>query len=274
MKIYIVADIEGVSGVSGFDIFGDRFPGEVEKKKRAVELWVKELNAAIEGGLVSGATEILVLDNHGPGDSLFLGSLLSPARLIHGRGRPTWLPFLDESVEALLFVGQHARAGTPTGHLCHTYSRTRLRRVRLNSREIGEIDLVAGIAGARGVPVVFLSGDRRAAEEVRELVPGIGTAVVKEGLSRQACASLSCEQSRALIRREVEIALSRTTRPAPLVFPAPFELVVDYVFKDSWRPLARCLLHPRKGVRWAGWGRLKIADDSLPRLWDRFVGLS
>ena len=37
MKVYIVADLEGVSGVGGFDVYGDALPGEVEKKRQIVE---------------------------------------------------------------------------------------------------------------------------------------------------------------------------------------------------------------------------------------------
>lgn len=272
MKVYIVADLEGVSGVGGFDVLGDELPGKVEKRKRWIELWMQEVNAAVQGCLEAGAREVLVLDNHGPGDSLPLGSLAPPARLIHGLQRPTWLPLLDGSVDALVFVGQHARVGS-AGHLCHTYSRTRLRRVQLNDREIGEIGLVAGIAGTHGVPVVFLSGDQVAAEEAREWVPGMGTVAVKQGLSLRTCASLPCGEARELIREEVAQSLMTRDQVAPLALEPPFTLTVDYPFKDGWRPLARVLLGRGSGLRLAGLMRLRLSDDCLPRLWDRFIGL-
>lgn len=273
MKVYIVADLEGVSGVGGFDVLGDVLPGEVEKRRRWIELWIQEVNAAIQGCLSAGAEEVLVLDNHGSGDSLPLGLLDPPARLLHGRQRPTWLPLLEGSIDALVFVGQHAGAGSG-GHLCHTYSRVRLRRVRLNGREIGEIGLVAGIAGAHGVPVVFLSGDQTAVEEAREWIPGVGTAAVKQGLSRQACASLPCGEARELIRKGVEQSLAAPGRAAPLALAPPFELLVDYRFRDCWRVWARVLLDRGSGLRPAGVNCLKLVGDCLPRLWDRFIGLS
>jgi len=274
MKIYIVADLEGVSGVSGFDVYGDRLPGDVEKKRRAVDLWAGEVNAAIGGSLAAGAREILVLDNHGSGDNLQLDLLDPPAQLIQGRRRPTWLPLLDASVDALLFVGQHAKAGTQQGFLCHTYSRKHLQRILLNGREIGEIGLVAGIAGTHGVPTVFLSGDQRAADEAGDLVPGIESAAVKQGLSMHACLSLSCCEARQLIRARVESGLAKRASIAPLIFGGPFELLVDYKLSESWRIPARRMLRPRGDGRWAGIRRLKLTGPSLPPLWDRFVGIS
>ena len=235
---------------------------------------MREVNAAIEGALAAGATDILVLDNHGSGNSLPLDLLVPPAKLIQGRNRPTWLPLLDASVAALLFVGQHARAGAAQAHLSHTYSRQHLRCVRLNGREIGEIGLAAGIAGIAGVPAVFISGDHAAVEEAREWIPGIESGVVKVGLSGGACLSRPCGEARDMIRAGVERGLSKRARLSPVVFEGPVELVVDYSLKDSWRAPARSLLQPGSGARWAGWGRLRMVDQNLIRLWDRFIGLS
>lgn len=274
MKVYIVADLEGVSGVGGFDLFGDERPGEVEKKRRAVSLWTGDINAAIGGALSGGATEIFVLDNHGSGESLALAEIHPPARLIHGRGRPTWLPLLDSSVDALLMVGHHARVGNQGAHLSHTYSRQRLKRVRLNGRDIGEIGLIAGIAGAHGVPAVFLSGDDAAVAEGQEWIPGIESATVKRSLSRQTCLSLPCEEARDLIGSGVERGLKKKSEIAPTVLSPPLELVVEYRFKDSWRALGRRCLFPTSGMRMAGWGGMKMVDQSLPKLWDRFIGLA
>ena len=125
-----------------------------------------------------------------------------------------------------------------------------------------------------GVPVVFLSGDHRAVEEAREWIPGIESAVVKQGLSRNACLSLPCDEVRARIRTGVRQSLEGGIRSAPVILESPFELFVKYRFKDSWRALARCLLRPRKGMWVRGWGGLRLVDSDLPRLWDRFVGLA
>jgi len=272
MRLYIVADLEGVSGVGGYDLRREKVAGAVGRREKWLDLWVEEVNAAIEGAKEVGAEQIYVLDNHGPGDNIPLAKLAAPAQLIHGGGRPTWMPLLDETLDGLIFIGQHARVGSG-GHLCHTYSRQRLRRVRLNKRDIGEIGLVAGIAGKHGVPVVFLSGDDHAVAEVQEWIPGISSATVKRSLSRQTCLSLPREEAHALIRSGVARGLRQRGDIPPTVFSAPLELMVDYRFRDSWRVLVRRCLYPTSGVRMAGWGRLKIVDSDLSRLWDRFLRL-
>ena len=271
MKVYIIADFEGVSGVDGYDVFSRSLPGDVEKRRRFVEYWVDELNGAIRGAVAAGATEIVLLDNHSAGCTIPLGQLVGPARLIHGAGRPTWLPLLDATFDALLFVGQHAMANTSKAHLCHTYSRRRISKVILNGREIGEIGLGAGIAGCHGVPLAFLSGDDKAVAEARDLVSTVAGATVKFGLSTTSCASVPREEAVGLIRDGVELALKDTAGP-PVRFEPPLELSIVYRWSESWRAAAKSILRPRCG-RISGIRRLTITGNELPEMWDRIIGL-
>lgn len=272
MKVYIVADLEGVSGVGGYDIRREEIAGIVARRDKWLKLWVGELNAAIEGAKKAGAEKIYVLDNHGPGDNIPLARLATPAQLIHGGGRPTWLPLLDNSVDGLIFIGQHARAGSG-GHLCHTYSRTRLRRVSFDGHEIGEIGLVSSIAGTKGVPAVFLSGDDRAVAEARQWIPGIVCLTSKESLSIHACVSQSIRAVREGIREGVFAGLSRCREIAPVASSVSSELLVEYRVRDMWRVPARHLLHWGKRGRMTRQGGLRFSGASLPELWDRFLGL-
>lgn len=270
MKVYVVADLEGVSGVGGFDVRDVASALAADRRGRWLELWAGEVNAAVEGAVAAGAGQVLVLDNHGSGDSLPADLLHASARLVHGTARPTWLPLLDDSVHAVLIVGQHAMAGCPRGHLCHTYSRRRLDRVSLNGTEIGEIGLIAGIAGEAGVPVVFLSGDDGAAAEMGGLARQVETVAVKQSLSRRACVSLSPGESRERIRAGVGRALARRDGIAPVCFAPPLWLRVRYRRRDGWRAGARWL---KGGLRDGWWGReLRLSGDRLGPLWDRFVG--
>ena len=272
MKVYVVADLEGVSGVSGYDVHDLRSPLAASRRDRWLDLWTGEMNAAIDGALAAGAGEILVVDNHSSGDSLPAGGLRRPAQLLHGGARPTWLPGLDASCAAVVIVGQHAMAGDAHGHLRHTYSRRRLEWVRLNGREIGEAGLIAGIAGEHGVPVVCLTGDDRAVAELLALAPGAEGVAVKRSLSRRACVSIAVEESRERIRKGVALALGRRDEIEPVHFPAPLSLRVRYHRRDAWRAPARWL---RSGCRlnWRGGRDLRLRGDLLQPIWDRFVGL-
>jgi len=53
----------------------------------------------------------------------------------------------------------------------------------LTGKPVGEIDVIAALAGHFRTPVVMLSGDHAAANELREIVPDAELAVVKEGLA-------------------------------------------------------------------------------------------
>lgn len=273
MKVYIVTDLEGISGVGGFDVYDPRSPMDTSRRQGWLELWVGEVNAAVEGALESGAEQIVVVDNHSSGDSLPMGQLAAPAQLLQGGNRPTWLPLLDESFAAVVVVGQHAMAGDAGGHLRHTYSRRRLEWVHLNGTEIGEAGLIAGIAGEYDVPVVCLTGDNAAVDEFTALSPASEGVVVKQSLSRRACLSLPVQESRDRIRTAVARGLSRRGEIAPVRLQPPFDLRARYHRKDAWRVPARWL---RSGFRlgWRGGRDLRVSGEHLQPTWDRFVGLS
>ena len=165
MKIYIFVDLEGVCGVRDFV--------EWEKHDTARELATMEVNAAIEGFLAAGASDILVYEAHGPGVIDIL-KLDTRAELLRGRaeGIP---PGMDESFEALAFVGMHAKS-----HLTHTTS-SHVLELSVNGLAIGEFGKYALCASELGVRTILAAGEKALAEEALTLFPGIETAVVKRG---------------------------------------------------------------------------------------------
>ena len=274
MKVYVVADLEGVSGVSGFDVFSPDLPGDVERRNRFLRLWAGEVNAAVRGAVSAGAEEVVVLDNHSSGESLPMDLLDPPARVIHGKGRPSWLPMLDDGFAAVVMVGQHAMVATQAGHLCHTYSRQRIKRVTINGRDAGEIALVAGMASSFGVPSVFVSGDDAAVAEAEDWLPQVTTVAVKQGLSRQSCLSLPATEACAAIESGVRQSLGRTGEISALSLSTPVVLEVEYYFRYSWRvPLKRLLRRRcRRQVRVRGLRRTILSGADLASLWNEFIG--
>src|SRR5438128_10256118 len=86
-------------------------------------LMTQKGNAAIEGCLKAGATEVLIADSHWNFDNLIPEELHEAATLLRGTPRGFgMMQDLDGSYDAALFVGYHARAGTPRAILDHTYS--------------------------------------------------------------------------------------------------------------------------------------------------------
>lgn len=220
MKIYIVTDLEGSAGVNRWVQTRE---GETPEKARAMRLLTRELNAAIAGILdADPEAEVIVFDGHGPGGLVF--ELLHPRAqtILHGRfTRDDYL--LDESFDALFFVGQHAMAGVAKAPLCHTYSSRTVEHYKINGEFIGEIGCRALLAGSYGVPTVFLSGDDKACVELNSLVPDAVTVATKQGLGVELALHLSPREARERIRQGAAEATRRAKGLPPYFFAAPYE---------------------------------------------------
>ncbi|MBR4867309.1 MAG: M55 family metallopeptidase, partial [Clostridia bacterium] len=178
MKIAIMTDMEGVAGVvNAIDwIYPDSRYYETGK-----ELLTREVNAAAEGFLaVCPKAEIVVMDGHGPGA---INQLLLDPRVEYQRG---WGPgpyplALDRWYDVIAWVGQHPKAGTERGHLCHTQNFDVI-DCQINGISVGEFGQCMFVAAACGVTPILACGCKAFAAEAEELVPGIETVTVKEGL--------------------------------------------------------------------------------------------
>ena len=144
MKAFISIDMEGICGVVS-EIETDPIKGG-EAYQRNRHLMTQEANAAVEGCLKAGATEVLVADSHWNFDNLIPEELHEAAMLLRGTPRSfSMVQDLDSSYDAALFIGYHARAGTPRAILDHTYSGT-IASVRVNDTEVGETGINAYLA--------------------------------------------------------------------------------------------------------------------------------
>jgi D-amino peptidase len=219
MRVFISADIEGITGVCHVkqaDDLGSPAWREACRFMRA------DVDAALEGCLSAGVDEIVVSDGHYDGDNLSADGLPAGVSLVSGAQQGlSMMEGIGEGFDAALFVGYHAMAGTQAAVLAHTWN-GELARVTLVDeaggvrREVGELGLNAAVAGAFGVPAVFTSGDDKLALEAQAIVPGIVTAAVKEGISRTAAMLHDPSSARAAIRAGVERALRADRRPGPL----------------------------------------------------------
>jgi D-amino peptidase len=231
-SVFILTDIEGVAGVTSFK---DHAFGDGRYYDHAKRLLTAEVNAAIESLLAGGVSDVLVADGHGQG-GIWFEDLHPDAKLLHGR--PITIHQLLgplKEYNAAMIVGQHAMAGVPTSNMNHTQASNLIDYYKLNGKPIGEIAQFALYAGALGVPVIFLSGEEDACREARELIPGIATASVKQGIGRGSAISLSAKKSRDRIRAGVAEALERhRAKPVPpLVWPGPFVLEKRFFSTDT-----------------------------------------
>jgi D-amino peptidase len=217
VRVFMSVDIEGVTGVCHVKQADDLGS---EPWREACRLMRGDVDAALAGCVAAGADDIVVTDAHYDGDNLGVDGLPRQVSLISGMQQGlSMMEGVGPDFDAALFVGYHAMAGTEGGVLAHTWDLQVARVTAMDGdgarREIGEFGLNAAVAGAFGVPVVFVSGDDKIAVEARALLPGVEAAVVKQGLTRTAARLFDPETARAAIMDGVARALAEP-RPAPL----------------------------------------------------------
>ncbi len=223
LKVFISVDMEGIGGVVILDQVLSATGKDYDRFRR---LMTAEANAAIDGAVDAGAAQIMVNDSHGGMINLLIEDLHAPAELTSGNLKPMgMMQGIDDSYDAVIFVGYHARAGSAEGVLAHTGSGT-VRDLRINGRSVSEGGMNIYAAGAVGVPVVMVAGDQVAIAQARELVPNIEGVQVKESIGTLAARSLRPEEVTRLIREGASRAIKRRAgiKPVAASLPVRFEL--------------------------------------------------
>src|SRR5574339_376104 len=206
MKILIATDMEGITGVT---IWDQVTPGHAEYA-RFRKLMTQDVNAAIRGAFDGGADEVVIADGHWHGSNILVEELDPRARLNTGSPSPfSMMQGIDESVDGVMFVGYHARNGSPNAILDHTWSSRTVANVWLNDILTGEYGLNGALAGHFGVPVIMVSGDQTACAQVTELLGDMETAVVKQATSRFAAECLAPQVTQETICLSAERAVQR-----------------------------------------------------------------
>jgi D-amino peptidase len=222
-NVYISVDLEGISGINGEDQTG---PGGAEYG-RARKLMAEDANAAIRGAFEGGATEVLVNDSHGGQRNLLPEDLDPRARLIsHSFKRYGMMEGLDETFDAVLFVGYHAKADAPRGLFAHTGSGV-VRDLQINGRSVGEGGMNAALAAWYGVPVVLVTGDDVAVAEVKESAPGARGVVVKRAINVRAVELRPLAETRRDIQAAARDGVQNAKKP-PRERPAAYQVRLQF----------------------------------------------
>jgi D-amino peptidase len=225
LTVLISVDMEGVAGVVSSDQTGP----EGFEYERFREFMTAEALAAVEGARAAGATRILVADSHGNGESLLIEKFPDDVRLIRSWPRPLGMvEGVDESVDAVVFIGYHAGASNPRGVLAHTINGRSLIRLSLNGKAQSEGSWNGAIAGHFGVPVVMISGDDAAIADVRGALGNIEAAEVKRAISTRAANSLTPRAAAALIRERTQHAIEQRAKYAALRLQGPVEVELSF----------------------------------------------
>lgn len=247
--------MEGLSGVDHWDQCYD--PDDNSPKYlHGREQLTADTNAAIAGCFDAEATEVRVLDGHGRNKNRgFIQEKLDR------RAKQVWIASrqpvrwegLDQAVDAVAIIGQHAMAGTLDGFLDHTQSPKTICRYLINGEEHGEPSQMAMYAGYYGVPFVYGSGDEAFCDETRRLFPHAVTTPTKRGTGWATCELYAPDRVRADIRRDIAAALKSPDRSQAWRVEPPIEIAVEWAWSGMADPIARVPGVRRAHARITSW---------------------
>ncbi len=224
-KVYISVDMEGVAGVVTAD---QLIPGGFEYE-RFRRFMTDEAVAAVRGAKAAGATEVVVSDSHGNGESLLIELFPNDVRIVRSWPRHgEMMAGLDSSFAAALFVGYHASTTNPLGVRAHTISSAHFTRVALNGTSVTEAELNAAYAGALGVPIVFISGDDAAISEVTARLGNMESVITKKTLGFHSAETLTPAAACEKIYQGTLSAVSHRGQRKPYVVAAPVSLEISF----------------------------------------------
>jgi D-amino peptidase len=173
MKFIIVADIEGVTGVTTYE--------QAEKSDYAKAMLMRDLQGIIRGIKSAGAHEIILYDMHTDGRNINLAELSGDISVIVGKPiNPKVYKSAGTGIDGLFLAGLHAMASAKT-LLAHSYLRE-YERIILNGEETGEIGVEAALAAEQGIPLLFVSGDSAGCREAKALCSNAVCVEVKKSL--------------------------------------------------------------------------------------------
>src|SRR6266536_1574804 len=234
MRVHIISDMEGVSGIVKWEQTTGGDPMYEEGRR----LYTEEINAAIRGAKAGGAKEIVVMDCHGAGKGWSFNSLIpdlleDDCEFVVQEMWSDYTGFLEEGCDAALFVGMHAMAGTPDGVLNHTVSGQEWQNLWFNGTLVGETGINAALCGQWGCPVLLVTGDKAVCKEGTELLgDGLTTVAVKEGLGQFGARQIPALKAREVIEAGAKRALKNLKAVQPYDPGRPCEIEVEFTTPD------------------------------------------
>jgi D-amino peptidase len=224
VKIFISADIEGVTGVTNWD---ETIKGNPDHPEFAKQM-TYEVAAACEAANEFGVSEILIKDAHESGRNIDHRLLPQNTKLIRSWAGSLFsmVQELDDSFDAVVFIGYHSAGGRNENPLSHTMN-TMVNSVKINDEIASEFTIHSYIASYLDIPVVFLSGDLGICEDAKKASPKIQTVAVKEGKGGSTI-NIHPELALQMIKTGVKIGLSKTKEELKIEIPKEFKVEIEY----------------------------------------------
>lgn len=222
MEYLIAVDLEGIHGVVGEPNVG--LLRTVADYQKAVEGAVVEINTVVSALFDSGATKVVVWDNHAGGGNIDFSKVDPRAeQYIPDNTLPRMSFCANYHFAGIIFLGYHAKEGTLGGILAHTYSSVNNQYLKLNGKQLGELDFDSCIAGEWGIPVLFVASDDKAVAQMKERNPDTVTVITKYGKGRNEAELRTRGEVVKDIYEGVKLAVSKDIQPVKFTFPCVFE---------------------------------------------------
>jgi D-amino peptidase len=236
MKVYINADIEGVSYLVDGSETAKKNGEDFETFRR---LLTAEVKAACEGAFEGGADEVVVNDFHANGRNIFFDELPEKVQLVRGDWRPTSGVDGAEDVDAFMMVGVHSMTGSFFGPVSHTICGQLF--VTINGRPAGEYQLISAVWGERGVPAVLACGDDVAMKQAKDFHPTVECVVTKYGLKPTAARCIHPKVVRHALREAAKKSVMSLKKHRPFVFRKPVRMTIrlphpEFAADCEWIP--------------------------------------
>lgn len=225
MKIFIITDLEGISGIDSMEMIQRGTP----EFEYSVKRLMMDTNAAIAGAFEGGASYVEVRDGHGGGGNFDLSLLDKRAVICNKKNGDKGL---DETFDGLMAIGAHAMAGTMNGFLDHTQSSLKWFNYWVNGRRTGELGQWAMEAAHYKVPIIMVSGDEAACCEAYDFFGTVECAPVKRGTGRNKAIMVDNEEALNIIRETARRSISLIGKAKPYEPILPAELKLELYRSD------------------------------------------
>ena len=238
LKIFISADIEGITTTTTFDECGY---GHALYPLHAKQM-TEEVLAAISGAKSAGATQIVVRDAHDTARNIDPTLMPSGVTLLRNWSAHPYMMVagIDKSFDAAMFVGYHSAAGRLGNPMAHTLDGGAVHTLRINGELASEFLLYSYACALEGVPTVFLSGDKMLCDDSKNMHPCLVTCHVKEGFGAMT-ANYPTVDTLKNIKELSEKALKQDLKAALLKLPDHFSAELHFkkhqqADRASWFP--------------------------------------
>jgi len=237
LKVVLLYDMEGVSGVVKAEGTDFEMKADYEAARQSL---TADVNAAIAGLKASGATEIIVVDGHGSGNTespdILEDQILAPAKMIsRDRRFDIYMDSYDQSVDAIVAIGMHAGAGNTAGFLSHTYTSEDV-QYTVNGIPFNESMILAMGAARYKIPLIMVSGDDRLELEVHRYLPTAKYAVGKHAVDRSKAEPLPRDEvNRRIDAAAREAVLTLDTARLPEITAGPFRFALAFQDEEQAR---------------------------------------